>query len=78
LNRLQIELQEWLRQKVKGHRYEDIDGDEDSFSSKPSLHGQFFCRKQNMPFLKKEVDRGKERTRVLSISFIFSFSPLYR
>jgi hypothetical protein len=27
---------------------------------------------------KKEVARGVERTRVLSISFIFSFSPLYR
>jgi hypothetical protein len=26
----------------------------------------------------KEVARGGERTRVLSISFIFSFSPLYR
>jgi hypothetical protein len=25
----------------------------------------------------KEVARGGERTRVLSISFIFSFSPLY-
>jgi hypothetical protein len=29
-------------------------------------------------FLKKEVARGGEQTRVLSISFIFSFSPLYR
>jgi hypothetical protein len=29
-------------------------------------------------YLKKEVARGGERTRVLSISFIFSFSPLYR
>jgi hypothetical protein len=29
-------------------------------------------------FLKKEVARGGERTRILSISFIFSFSPLYR
>jgi hypothetical protein len=28
-------------------------------------------------FLKKEVARGGEQTRVLSISFIFSFSPLY-
>jgi hypothetical protein len=31
-----------------------------------------------IPFLKKEVAQGGERTRVLSISFIFSFSPLYR
>jgi hypothetical protein len=29
------------------------------------------------PFF-KEVARGGERTRVLSISFIFSFSSLYR
>jgi hypothetical protein len=29
-------------------------------------------------FFFKEVARGGERTRVLSISFIFSFSPLYR
>jgi hypothetical protein len=29
-------------------------------------------------FKKKEVARGGERTRILSISFIFSFSPLYR
>jgi hypothetical protein len=31
----------------------------------------------NIVFLKKEVARDGERTRVLSISFIFSFSPLY-
>ena len=36
----QIELQEWMRQKVSRHRYEDIDGDdEDRFSSKQSLPG---------------------------------------
>jgi hypothetical protein len=29
-------------------------------------------------FFKKEVAQGGEQTRVLSISFIFSFSPLYR
>jgi hypothetical protein len=29
-------------------------------------------------YFKKEVARGGERTRVLLISFIFSFSPLYR
>jgi hypothetical protein len=29
-------------------------------------------------YLFKEDARGGERTRVLSISFIFSFSPLYR
>jgi hypothetical protein len=32
---------------------------------------------QNMYFF-KEVARDGEQTRVLSISFIFSFSPLYR
>jgi hypothetical protein len=37
----------------------------------PSSHG-------SIAFLKKEVARGGEQTRVLSISFIFSFSPLYR
>jgi hypothetical protein len=31
----------------------------------------------NLLFL-KEVARGGKRTRVLSIQFIFSFSPLYR
>jgi hypothetical protein len=29
-------------------------------------------------FFYKEVAQGEERTWVLSISFIFSFSPLYR
>jgi CMP-2-keto-3-deoxyoctulosonic acid synthetase len=29
-------------------------------------------------WFKKEVARGGEQTRVLSISFIFSFSPFYR
>jgi hypothetical protein len=29
-------------------------------------------------FFKKKVARVGERTRVFSISFIFSFSPLYR
>jgi hypothetical protein len=29
-------------------------------------------------FLKEEVARGGEQTQVLLISFIFSFSPLYR
>jgi hypothetical protein len=33
---------------------------------------------KNWKFFKKEVDRGGERTRVFSISFIFSFSPFYR
>jgi hypothetical protein len=33
---------------------------------------------QFTPTFFKEVARGEERTRVLSILFIFSFSPLYR
>jgi hypothetical protein len=32
---------------------------------------------QSMSFYKKEVARGGERTWVFSISFIFSFAPLY-
>jgi hypothetical protein len=35
------------------------------------------CRKEYKPFF-KEVARGGEQTRVLLISFIFSFSALYR
>jgi hypothetical protein len=37
----------------------------------------FNIRHQKPFFLKKEVALGGERTRVLLISFIFSFSPLY-
>jgi hypothetical protein len=33
---------------------------------------------RNVRVFSKEVARGREGTRVLSISFIFSFSPIYR
>jgi hypothetical protein len=33
---------------------------------------------KSLAFFIKEVARGGEQTWVLSISFIFSFSPLYR
>jgi hypothetical protein len=43
------------------------------------LRQHFFpLLRQGIHFFKKKVARGGERTRVLSISFIFSFSPLYR
>ena len=41
----QIELQEWMRQqRISRHRYEDIDGDDDRFSSKQSLPGSASAR----------------------------------
>jgi hypothetical protein len=44
---------------------------------KPVFDCHFFVHSYYL-FILKEVDRGGERTRVLSISFIFSFSPLNR
>jgi hypothetical protein len=46
-----------------------------SFSPNLAQDGRQTCF---FVFFFKEVARGGERTRVLSISFIFSFSPLYR
>jgi hypothetical protein len=42
------------------------------------LQLQITSRSKTFSCFFKEVARGGERTRVLSISFIFSFSPLYR